>query len=58
MLPLGLFRRRNFAVGNLETLAMYGGLSAVLFFLVALPAAGRRLRRAAGRPRDAAHHAS
>jgi EmrB/QacA subfamily drug resistance transporter len=34
MLPLGLFRRRNFAVGNLETLAMYGGLSAVLFFLV------------------------
>ena len=34
MLPLGLFRRRNFAVGNLETLAMYGGLSAVIFFLV------------------------
>ncbi len=34
MLPLGLFRRRNFAVGNLETLLMYGGLSAVLFFLV------------------------
>jgi EmrB/QacA subfamily drug resistance transporter len=34
MLPLGLFRRRNFTVGNLETLAMYGGLSAVLFFLV------------------------
>jgi hypothetical protein len=34
MLPLGLFRRRNFAFGNLETLAMYGGLSAVLFFLV------------------------
>jgi EmrB/QacA subfamily drug resistance transporter len=34
MLPLGLFRRRNFSIGNLETLAMYGGLSAVLFFLV------------------------
>jgi EmrB/QacA subfamily drug resistance transporter len=34
MLPLGLFRRRNFAFGNIETLAMYGGLSAVLFFLV------------------------
>ncbi len=34
MLPLGLFRRRNFAFGNLETLAMYGGLSAVIFFLV------------------------
>jgi EmrB/QacA subfamily drug resistance transporter len=34
MLPLGLFRRRNFAFGNVETLAMYGGLSAVLFFLV------------------------
>jgi EmrB/QacA subfamily drug resistance transporter len=34
MLPLGLFRRRNFAFGNLETLAMYGGLSATLFFLV------------------------
>ena len=34
MLPLGLFRRRNFAVGNLETLLMYGGLSAVIFFLV------------------------
>jgi EmrB/QacA subfamily drug resistance transporter len=34
MLPLGLFRRRNFAFGNLETLLMYGGLSAVIFFLV------------------------
>ena len=30
----GLFRRRNFAFGNLETFAMYGGLSAVIFFLV------------------------
>ncbi|HEY7619390.1 MAG TPA: DHA2 family efflux MFS transporter permease subunit [Solirubrobacteraceae bacterium] len=34
MLPLSLFRRRNFAFGNLETLAMYGGLSAMIFFLV------------------------
>ncbi len=34
MLPLGLFRRRNFAFGNLETLTMYGGLSATIFFLV------------------------
>lgn len=34
MLPLELFRRRNFAFGNLETLLMYGGLSAVIFFLV------------------------
>ena len=34
MLPLGLFTRRNFAVGNLETFAMYGGLSIVFFLLV------------------------
>ncbi len=34
MLPLGLFGRRNFAVGNLQTLAMYGGLSITFFFLV------------------------
>jgi EmrB/QacA subfamily drug resistance transporter len=34
MLPLGLFKRRNFAFGNIETFAMYGGLGAVLFFLV------------------------
>jgi hypothetical protein len=34
MLPLGLFRRRNFAIGNLQTFAMYGGLSATFFFLV------------------------
>src|SRR3954453_5933554 len=35
MLPLGLFRRRNFAAGNIETFAMYGGLG-VVFFLLAL----------------------
>jgi EmrB/QacA subfamily drug resistance transporter len=34
MLPLSLFRRRNFAVGNAETLAMYAGLSVFGFFLV------------------------
>ena len=34
MLPLGLFARRNFSVGNVETFAMYGGLGAVFFLLV------------------------
>jgi EmrB/QacA subfamily drug resistance transporter len=34
MLPLGLFRRRNFAVGNVQTFSMYGGLSLTFFFLV------------------------
>jgi predicted MFS family arabinose efflux permease len=34
MLPLGLFKRRNFAAGNLETLAMYGGLGITFFLLV------------------------
>jgi EmrB/QacA subfamily drug resistance transporter len=34
MMPLGLFKRRNFAVGNLETFAMYGGLSVTFFILV------------------------
>lgn len=34
MLPLGLFNRRNFAVGNVETFAMYGGLSITFFLLV------------------------
>src|SRR5919202_1643554 len=34
MLPLGLFRRRNFAVGNAQTLTMYGGLGILFFFLV------------------------
>jgi EmrB/QacA subfamily drug resistance transporter len=33
MLPLALFRRRNFAAGNVETLAMYAGLSILFFFL-------------------------
>ena len=34
MLPLGLFRGRNFAAGNIETFAMYAGLSILFFFLV------------------------
>jgi hypothetical protein len=34
MLPLALFRRRNFAVGNVETFVMYGGLGLLFFFLV------------------------
>jgi EmrB/QacA subfamily drug resistance transporter len=33
MLPLGLFKRRNFAIGNLETFVMYGGMGALFFFL-------------------------
>jgi MFS family permease len=34
MLPLSLFRRRNFSAGNVETLAMYAGLAVLFFFLV------------------------
>ena len=34
MLPLGLFARRNFSVGNAETFAMYAGLAILFFFLV------------------------
>jgi predicted MFS family arabinose efflux permease len=34
MLPLRLFRSRNFSATNVETLAVYGGLSAWAFFLV------------------------
>jgi EmrB/QacA subfamily drug resistance transporter len=33
MLPLSLFRRRNFAIGNAETFSMYAGLSVLGFFL-------------------------
>jgi predicted MFS family arabinose efflux permease len=33
MLPLRLFASRNFSVTNVETLAVYGGLSALGFFL-------------------------
>ena len=34
MLKLELFSRRNFAVGNAETLAMYAGIAVLFFFLV------------------------
>ncbi|MGO9319385.1 MAG: DHA2 family efflux MFS transporter permease subunit [Solirubrobacteraceae bacterium] len=34
MLPLGLFRRRNFAAGNVETFSMYAGLAILFFFLI------------------------
>ncbi len=34
MLPLTLFRRRNFSAGNVETLSMYAGLAILFFFLV------------------------
>jgi EmrB/QacA subfamily drug resistance transporter len=34
MLPLRLFRRRNFSAGNLETFSMYAGLAIVFFFLI------------------------
>src|SRR4051794_4292704 len=34
MLPLALFRRRNFAIGNAETFTMYGGLGITFFFLI------------------------
>jgi len=34
MLPLELFRRRNFSIGNVQTFAMYGGLGITFFLLV------------------------
>jgi EmrB/QacA subfamily drug resistance transporter len=34
MVKLDLFKRRNFAVGNAETLTMYAGLSILFFYLV------------------------
>lgn len=34
MLPLDLFRRRNFAAANLETMFVYAGLSILFFFLI------------------------
>jgi EmrB/QacA subfamily drug resistance transporter len=33
MLPLELFRSRNFAIGNVATLMIYGGLGAATFFV-------------------------
>ena len=43
MLPLRLFRRRNFSFANLETLTVYAGLVDVDVLPRALPAADRRL---------------
>ena len=34
MLPLSLFRRRNFTIGNVETFSMYAGLGLLFFFLI------------------------
>ena len=34
MLPLGMFRERNFAVGNLATLCFYGSINVITFFVV------------------------
>jgi EmrB/QacA subfamily drug resistance transporter len=34
MLPLALFKRRNFTIGNLQTFAVYGGLGITFFLLV------------------------
>ena len=34
MLPLSLFRRRNFTIGNIETFSMYAGLGLLFFFLI------------------------
>jgi EmrB/QacA subfamily drug resistance transporter len=34
MLPLGLFKGRNFSIGNAQTFAMYGGLGITFFLLV------------------------
>ena len=48
MLPLGLFRRRNFSVANVETFLMYGGHGAPGVLPHAVPAAGRRVQRDRG----------
>jgi EmrB/QacA subfamily drug resistance transporter len=34
MMPLSLYRSRNFAIGNLSTLLVYGGLGAMSFFVI------------------------
>ena len=54
MLPLGLFKRRNFSAGNIETFSMYAGLAVLFFFLDPVPAADRRLHAAAEWPGDIA----
>jgi len=34
MLPLRLFKKRNFSAGNIETFSMYAGLAILFFFLI------------------------
>ena len=52
MLPLGLFRIRNFWVTNLTTLSTYAGLIGGALLRRPLPPADRRLLAARGRPGD------
>ena len=54
MLPLRLFRKRNFSAGNVETLAMYAGLAIVFFFLVLFLQQVAGYSPLAERPHDAA----
>ena len=56
MLPLRLFRLRNFSVTNVETLSVYGGLSGPDHVPDALPDRVRRLLGAAGGHLAAAGH--
>ena len=57
MIDLDLFRIHNFAIGNLQTLSMYAGLSLLFFFLVIFLQAGRGLQRRGGGHGVAAGHA-
>ena len=58
MMPLHLFAVRNFAVGNLTTLGVYGGLGVATFFTVVVRPAGRRLHADRRRAVAAADHAA
>ena len=56
MLPLGIFRSRNFAVGNVATLLVYGGLGAATFFVaIYLQQVAGYTRRGRRRDADADH---
>ena len=58
MLPFDLFKRRNFAMANLETFLVYGALYAQLDLRTALPAVHRLLAlrgRAPRHPREPDH---
>ena len=54
MLPLHLFRARNFAVGNGATFAVYAGLGAATFFVALFVQEVAGYSALAGRPRAAA----